>query len=233
MKNTWLMLDVDGCLSPGRWGAYDLKAIQSVNSRISESELRVCLSSGRSQPYLEAVSQMLNSVELLVCENGSSIFEIASGKFLFSTDIESLSAIRNQIEDALGNSIIFEPGKQTTLSINLSRETNITGIEELFNLVGEIIELPDYLIATHSSSAVDIIPRSTNKGTALIFLTDQGMLQRNNTIGFGDSINDLSFLKLTARSGAPSNSHAEVKKIADYIAPRPNALGLVDYLNSI
>lgn len=73
-----------------------------------------------------------------------------------------------------------------------------------------------------SSSVVDnveINQHHANKGEALLALAAYLGLEREQTIAFGDGLNDLSMLKTAGVGVAMANACREAKEMADWIAP--------------
>lgn len=56
-----LFTDVDGCLSGSRGTAFDLNEFTTLKELLSTNNIKIYFISGRSQPYLEALSQAFNN----------------------------------------------------------------------------------------------------------------------------------------------------------------------------
>lgn len=84
-------------------------------------------------------------------------------------------------------------------------------------------ELPrrfeDLCVSSSVSDNVEINQIHANKGEALIALASHLGLRRDQTIAFGDGLNDLSMLKEAGIGVAMANACPEAKELADWIAP--------------
>ena len=66
---------------------------------------------------------------------------------------------------------------------------------------------------------VDIMDLNVGKGNALSFIQEKLGIDREETMTFGDYLNDVSLLENSACSYAMKNAHPDLKKIAAAIAP--------------
>ena len=53
MPDTILFLDIDGCLTRGKFARYDLAALQTLEQLVQQSPTEVVLCTGRSLSYIE------------------------------------------------------------------------------------------------------------------------------------------------------------------------------------
>ena len=74
-------------------------------------------------------------------------------------------------------------------------------------------------VSSSVSDNVEINQVHANKGEALLALAAHLGLKREQTIAFGDGLNDLSMLKEAGVGVAMSNACPEAKELADWIAP--------------
>lgn len=77
----------------------------------------------------------------------------------------------------------------------------------------------DLCVSSSVSDNVEINQVHANKGEALLALAAHLGLKREQTIAFGDGLNDLSMLKEAGIGVAMANACDEAKGIADWIAP--------------
>lgn len=82
-------------------------------------------------------------------------------------------------------------------------------------------------------SWVDIMNRHTNKGTALKKIMDIYGIKPEETMAFGDYLNDLEMLKVCTESYAMANAHPDIKAAAKHIAPSNNDEGVMQILTSL
>lgn len=230
-----VITDVDGCVSAGRWLSINWGALRKL------SEYRIFFSSGRSQPYIECLSQTIGSLRPFISENGSAIFSPEQNRYTWIAPNAALVA--NQKQDILRRlsgallelEAVLEPGKDFSLSLSLLTAQGQT-LDMALAHQKVVAALGDMkgISVTHSNSAVDIIGAGVNKGSALVVLADQLGLAPSDFAGFGDSSNDLSFLSLVGFSGCPANATASVKAAVEaaqgYCSPHPDIQGLLDFI---
>lgn len=77
---------------------------------------------------------------------------------------------------------------------------------------------------------LDIVPLGVSKGKALQTIMKQLQLQRDEVLGFGDSLNDLSFFQEITYSVAMGNAFEEVKAMAHDITDTNDQDGIVKML---
>jgi hydroxymethylpyrimidine pyrophosphatase-like HAD family hydrolase len=74
---------------------------------------------------------------------------------------------------------------------------------------------------------VDVMSPSADKGHALQAAQRALGVTREQTMAFGDYLNDLGLLQASAWSFAMDNAHPQVRAEARYVAPGNNANGVV------
>ena len=85
-------------------------------------------------------------------------------------------------------------------------------------------------ITTSKPTFLEVNPLHTSKGLALSFCADYLGFQLENTIAFGDSLNDLSMIQAAGTGVAVSNAWNEIKECADDICLSNEADGVANYL---
>ena len=80
---------------------------------------------------------------------------------------------------------------------------------------------------------LDIMNYDTNKGKALKELQTALNITPEETMVFGDYMNDIEMLKLAEHSYAMKNAHPDVKKIANYEAPTNDEDGVLQILKTL
>ena len=77
------------------------------------------------------------------------------------------------------------------------------------------------LIINKEYEYLDIVPKSTNKKSALEFLSSYLKINSKDVLAIGDNLNDIDMLKNVGISVAVNNAYDEVKKIAKHITNAP------------
>lgn len=80
---------------------------------------------------------------------------------------------------------------------------------------------------------LDIMNIDTNKGKALKELQAQLGISPDETMVFGDYMNDIEMLKLAKYSFAMENAHPNVKEVANYEAPSNDNDGVIQVLKQL
>lgn len=77
---------------------------------------------------------------------------------------------------------------------------------------------------------IDIMPPDINKGVALAAMQHRLSITPDETVVFGDYLNDLEMLDVASNSFAMANAHPEVRVRARYVAPPNSAHGVLRVL---
>ncbi|MEO7753422.1 MAG: Cof-type HAD-IIB family hydrolase [Terracoccus sp.] len=88
-------------------------------------------------------------------------------------------------------------------------------------------------VVVSSPSWVDVMKRGTNKGAALRRLQDSLGVSPDETVVFGDYLNDLEMLDEATLSFAMDNAHADVLERARHRAPSNRDHGVVHVLETL
>lgn len=84
-------------------------------------------------------------------------------------------------------------------------------------------ELGDSVEAFFSNDYyLEVLPKNTGKGTAVLWLTDYLSMPHSHTFAAGDEDNDISMIKAAAHGIAMKNATTEVKAAADIITENDN-----------
>lgn len=92
--------------------------------------------------------------------------------------------------------------------------------EELNRLREEIKETGDYTVVSSAKNNIEIVSSRVNKGKAVLSLAANLGIGQQETIGVGDSINDLALIKAVGLGIAMENAVDELKEFADEIGCR-------------
>lgn len=88
---------------------------------------------------------------------------------------------------------------------------------------------PDVKIAVSWDRAVDVIPRSSGKGSAIHEILRYFHLEASQALAFGDSYNDVEMLQAVGTGVAMGNAPAQLKQIADDICGHVSEDGIYHY----
>ncbi|MGN0242726.1 MAG: Cof-type HAD-IIB family hydrolase [Lachnospiraceae bacterium] len=91
----------------------------------------------------------------------------------------------------------------------------------------------EYQVTLSAPSWVDIMNQGTNKGKALQFVQQHLNITFDESMVFGDYLNDLELLQQAYYSYAMENAHPELKKISRFTAPSNNDAGVTQILHKL
>jgi HAD superfamily hydrolase (TIGR01484 family) len=235
-----VVIDVDGCLTPGEgqpWNFEVLKYIAQLNRKAQQdaTELAVTLCTGRQEPYVEVLMQAIDAHLPGIYENGGGLYFPRDYRFVENPLItaemrEALAGIkatlrREIVETGFGH---FQPGKEVSLTIYPLGKISV---HKLYLATAKALETCQAgYIAQESVSCVDVIPEGVDKATGVRWLSRETGIPLNQIGGMGDSASDLKFLSILGCSAAPANAADEVKARVDYVSPYEDGDGVVDIL---
>lgn len=94
-------------------------------------------------------------------------------------------------------------------------------IDKYKDLVNPIRSMPQFL---------DIMPKGINKGRSLLEIADYYGIDHEDTIAFGDEINDIEMIKAAGRGIAMGNASEIIKEVADNITLTNDQDGIAHYI---
>lgn len=80
---------------------------------------------------------------------------------------------------------------------------------------------------------IDLANKKVNKGEALQAIQRDRQITREESMAFGDYLNDYELLRKCGMSFAMENAHPDLKKMADHIAPPNTEGGVMQILRSL
>ena len=235
--------DIEGCLNLNEH-TYDLEAlswIRVVNqlARVDNPLPFITVCSGRQHAFVEAITQLISGTFPAVFENGCGLYfstrslyeEYAWHPSLNQPEIKSQFAqVREKIQEKVIASDLARrvPGKEVMLSLH---PVPPVGVEEVYNIVLETLAKSQLVASvTRSASAVDITPTGIDKAAGVRWLVETLPVGLANVAGIGDSIGDVSFLRIVGLSAAPANASEQVKSFVDYCSSRADGQGVADII---
>lgn len=243
MAVKWIIMDIDGCISPEESIPWDLSLFGEF-ARLSReaSEGRgpvapITLCTGRPQPYAEVLMKILDVRAPAICENGAVLYTLGDNVSRFGPGvtpekIQGIRAVRAFIDEKILPAFpdaVYQFGKESHLSIYSAKPeifSQITPmIEEFARRRGgpELIVSPTHFYLNISLAGVD-------KGRALTALMDTLGATHDEVAGIGDTVGDIPLRNAVGFFACPGNSQPGLKEVADYISPYPNIEGVLDIL---
>lgn len=239
-----LILDLDGTTIASHGGSLASKSVEQA-IKAARPLIKVAVATGRSRHLAIDVIQQLGITEPCIFDGGAHIISPTTGEVYFS---RPLSIAKQQEIIAL-----CLPLKYTIFVTSNHRIVEVTSIENAveFNGKVELEDVPTYEangtleklktitgVATHIASswnsgdfvAIHITHQEATKEHAIAELLKIMGVTPADTIGVGDSYNDLPLFASVGLKVAMGNSPEELKAAADYVAPNLEHDGVADVI---
>lgn len=235
-----VLCDMDGCLSKDKGFPFDLDAMSKLRDLIHSSGIPFALATGRSDPYVEAVTQALDITTPCMCEHGCYLYfpslkRPKANSCLTPAGQELMDHLRRTIEAHCAQLNCFTELKRTCLSIHPCRQGKElqSDLELLIANVKALIT-PEQLAelqVNRSSCTLDIVPRGCDKGAGAWALCQTLRVSPNDALAIGDSEIDLPMMAVCGLSAAPGNARSAVKERTGWLAPSENIFGVLEILD--
>ena len=213
-----------------------------VLRRIREQGIEFCIVTGRNAFFFHQFSNILPYVSYILASNGSCIYDVKNKKFIYQKfiGVQEVSLLFDYIKDHHYDMYYNSLGEQiyNDDNVNLqSCEQIILSFHEsnLENVLEDIKEIP-YVnynnICRHGTRyTIDVNNYLVSKGNAVKYLCDFLDVDLNDTIGFGDSDNDVSMFELVGKSIAVGNATDKMKTLASAITLSSEENGVFRYID--
>lgn len=221
--------DIDGCLAEP-YQTYDLDGFAALQRYANDAGAptapsaapAVSICSGRSYPYVEAITQALGLTVPVLFESGGGRFDPVEAQITWNPVLtdeveEELAEMRRWLrtECVPGTKIAVDHAKRTQAGIVSPDEEEIREAHpRIQTFVDE--QLPD-LRTFATDVSVDVVPDGITKRSGLEWLTDHLGVAMSDTAYIGDTGSDVEALKAVGTSFAPSNANEEVHDAVDHV----------------
>jgi HAD superfamily hydrolase (TIGR01484 family) len=238
-----LAVDIDGCLTAGEGQAADLEVlgeIQKINerSKTDPDTPAVTLCTGRQQPFVDLMAQMIHAHKPAIFENGAGLYLPDTYEFLFNPAItpamlEELAEFKQIInkEMVAARTAKIQPGKEVSLSVYPEKGCSVKDNEE--QLRGLIAHTGFHLFLDVSILCINILFPGIDKGEGVRWLCRHLGLTKQEVGAVGDAPGDLASFAASGFSGAPANAEPEVRAAATFTAPHENGRGVLDIIAEV
>lgn len=238
-----LAVDIDGCITPGEGQPASLETLARLK-QINELAGRdpdvpaVTLCTGRQQPFVDLMCQMIGCRKPAIFESGSGLYMPETYEFLFHPSItdEKIESLREyervvRAEMVRGGTSKLQPGKEVSLSVypraGYSVEDNAAQLRELLKRTGAD------LVLDVSRLCVNVLFPGIDKGEGVRWVGRVLGLARGEMGAVGDAPGDICSFEAAGFGAAPANAAPEVIAAADFTAPRENGLGVLDIVDEV
>ena len=205
-------------------------------AKLREYGVALTISTGRSPFLTGRFSDALGIDVPLITGNGSTLWDPASRKHLYSMDFPEYSTegiFFYPASSRWGFCEDYNKGLPEDLKAPL-KEISAADLPPVskFLLIDPPEELMDgmrssdlFELVTSGPSLYDVMLKGATKGNALLKLADTLGIPRENTFGIGDSENDLSLIADSGHGIAMGNSSDEIKAHAEYVTSACTEMG--------
>lgn len=224
-------------------------------------EVRVVIASGRQYYNLRKLFGEIEDKLVFIAENGGFVFD--GGRAIYRDEmaeqdilacIELLGETQTVILCGEQSAYMLQGSAETernartyyeqltivedlTACIHRDRIVKIAVFFEAHNAeekYADICECSERLKVSLSGECwIDIANSTANKGAALSVIQGKYHIARDESMAFGDYLNDYELLQQCGMSYAMENAHPDLKKIAKYIAPSNKDRGVQKVLAEI
>ena len=215
----------------------------SVLRRLKEHNILFCIVTGRNVHFFDQFPKILPYVSYILASNGSCIYDVKNKEFIYQKFIGVqevsllLEYIKNHHYDMYYNSL----GKQiyNDENVNLQNCEQIilsfheSNLESILEDIKKISHVNYNNICRHGSRyTIDVNNYLVSKGNAIKYLCDYLDINKNDTIGFGDSDNDVSMFYEVGKSISVANGTERIKTLANYVSLSSQESGIFKYIDN-
>ncbi|WP_195947461.1 HAD family hydrolase [Paraclostridium bifermentans] len=213
---------------------------------LKEKDVMFAISTGRNYLDISYKFDDYKDELLFICENGTGIYykdECIYSKFLEKDTIKRLVELGRKIDNAYpmlcGTKGLYLEDEEALEQLNILFPMNVpvTKVDSLLDVEDGIfkVNMFDLIDAETNSYSIfkdanikgvtltpsgkywlDMSSFGTNKGLAIKKVQDMFDIDYNETMVFGDHLNDLEMMKSAYYSYAMKNGHDDVKEIANF-----------------
>ncbi len=218
------LTDIDGCLAEP-YQPFDLKGLATLRRQAKATEeavpvLSIC--SGRSYPYVEAMTQALSLTTPVLFEAGGGRFDPVAAQTTWSPRLTDemeakLDAVQRwfRTECIPGTSVSLDHAKRTQAGVVSPEPDEIQALRpRTEQFVAE--ETPGLHVFSTDIS-VDVVPPGITKRDGVEWLAEHLGLTLSEIAYIGDADSDLDALDAVGVSFAPPNATQAVRKQVDHV----------------
>ncbi len=244
-----LMLDIDGTLIPYDYDANPSGRVIEAVKRAQE-KVTVSLVTGRSYSSVDRIVKQLDlKTGYAAVSNGSAVVNLENGELLYDMPIAKSDSdaiiqillnenipfyIKKDIyEDSLDRTRFNKDTEyEKTYMIFTLEEFTHDRVRDIFD---KLTNIPNITLHKTRHNRPDqygfnITHAKATKAHGIEIIMKHLNVLREDVIGVGDSYNDFSLLMASGLKVAMGNALADLKEIADYIAPSVANDGVADVI---
>ena len=213
----------------------------SVLKKLKNKGILFCIVTGRSVNFFDNFSNILPYVSYIISSNGSYIYDIINKKCIYNKYIgfQEVLKIIEYVEknnyklfynsngiQYKDNNVDYNSWEQVIMSFD--KET----LEDVLRDINDIEYVNYNNICRHDERyTIDVNDYSVSKGNGVRYLCEYLDINLEDTIGFGDSDNDLSMFKVVGCAIAVGNAIDKVKNSANDVILSVDDDGVFKYID--
>jgi HAD superfamily hydrolase (TIGR01484 family) len=215
--------DIDGCLA-APYEPFDLEGLATLRRLPDEADHAPALSicSGRSYPYVEAMTQALGLTTPVLFEAGGGQFDPGAAQTTWSPHLtDEVEAKLRVVEEWFVTEWV--PGTHISLDHAKRTQAGVVSpkVEEIQALLPRteqfVVEEAPGLHVFGTDISVDVVPPGITKRDGVEWLADGLDLALDEMAYIGDAETDLDALNAVGISFAPANADAAVRAQVDHV----------------
>lgn len=232
-----IFCDIDGCLVEGKHAPLNLGGLAQVRhlvEQLAQRDIGFCLTTGRPQPYAEAMAQVLGLRTPFICENGAFVFHPKYGKPILRIKESKRHRLGKLRKLLVETNYALEMGNEGSIRISWD------GIERMneADIAKHRAMMAEHYRAfgfkwSHSRTSVDIMVRGFSKRAAAAFILKRYGLEPENAYAIGESDNDRKLLEFVEVPMCPANATEAIKARSVMVATTPGVAGVTELLNGV
>jgi HAD superfamily hydrolase (TIGR01484 family) len=221
--------DIDGCLAEP-YTAYDLDGLATLRRYAHDAgpptapaaTPAVSICSGRSYPYVEAMTQALDLRVPVLFEAGGGRFDPQAAQTTWNPALTD--ALEAEVEE-VRHWFATECIPDTTLSLDHAKRTQAGVVSPDPNVIADVRPRTEQFVANNvpdlrvfsTSVSIDVVPPGITKRSGLQWLTDHLDVSMAEVAYIGDTGSDRAALRAVGTSFAPANADAAVRDAVDHV----------------
>lgn len=245
-----IFFDIDGTLVDPQTGLISEKTHLAL-TRLQDRGIKICISTGRAPSEVPDFGPL--RFDAYCTYNGSLCY--AGSEILHSNPIEEADvaqvirnaagigrpvsvATRNRLAANGWDRDLADYYRLADLELTVAPDFDAACREDVYQILigcrkeehpAIIRDAQGVKIAVSWDRAVDVIPASSGKGTAIMKVLARFGLDASQAMAFGDSQNDLEMLRAVGMGVAMGNAADEVKAVADDVCGSVGEDGIFHY----
>lgn len=251
-KTKALIFDIDGTAIDSPTQKVPTKRLNAA-ARALEHQYYLCAATGRPWPFAKPVFQGMGLIDPCIISGGTQICDPKDGTILWQCNIEpaDVEAIKNVLVKYPGRGLIINDFSEADYFAGGFPAEDLDTTQEIF--FADYIFVPDAeaekiaddlkkiksvacILGTSQKPGHKDIHMTNNAATkehAIAELLSRLKVDRKNTFGFGDALNDMHLFKAVNTKVAMGNAVDELKDAADEVIAPVSEDGLAQYFERL